>query len=105
MSVVDTARTVSNDRQDFQDDRGTRGDSREMVLHGTNSSDGIFRTDGEGDTMNWYFVRPSNQGGIHSFSVSKDQKEIFAVYEAISILAEADPTFAKAQEDMTIYYD
>ena len=96
---------LSDDRQDFKNGGGSFGDPREIVLHGDHFDNGLFRTDGEGNHMTWYLVKPQVSGGMHLFSATPHLEDLFAAYEAIFILAEADPTFAKAQEDMTIYYD
>ena len=105
MGIRGIHKLSNDDWQDFQSGGGSFGDPREMVLHGTDRSDGLFRTDGEGYPMTWYLVKPQVGGGINLFSATPHLEDLFTAYEAIFMLAEADPTFAKAQEDMTIYYD
>ena len=53
----------------------------------------------------YYLIKKSTDGHMNMFSSSNYLDDLFQAYEAIFMLAEADPTFAKAQEDMTIYYD
>ena len=96
---------LSDDQEILTLGRGTLRDLSSMDLRGNPSPDGLFRTDGEGNHMTWYLVKPQVSGGMHLFSATPRLEDLFSAYEAIFILAEADPTFAKAQEDMTIYYD
>jgi len=53
----------------------------------------------------YFLIKESNDGHMNTFSASDYLDDLFKTYEALFILAEADPTFAKAQQDMTIYYD
>lgn len=102
--MVDTVRTVS-DEIDFEFYGSGDPQNSSLVLHSDTFRDGLYRTDREGNRMTWYLVKPQVSGGMNLFSATSRLEDLFAAYEAIFILAEADPTFAKAQEDMTIYYD
>jgi len=53
----------------------------------------------------YFLIKESTDGHMNTFSSSNYVDDLFQVYETIFLLAEADPTFAKVQQDMTIYYD
>ena len=57
------------------------------------------------DPATHFLIKPSLEGGIHMFSASDNFLDIAVALQTVELLAEDSRVFAKAWEDMTIYYD
>lgn len=57
------------------------------------------------DPATHFLIKPSLEGGMHMFSASDKFIDIAVALQTIELLAEDSRVFAKAWEDMTIYYD